>query len=227
MRFIERQALLEKKTYEAIDELEDIFSVEIPSYPEVRWLGSKGHFEDLGLPEYYRDVVENNRDIHGSLFLYKPGVIILNMANIHHINEEASHYTHMFVSKIVPENRSHEDLLALNCLIEMFGFLGSKILNSCRVNEYRNFPDYFAIGLTHGLGFEKFVDLLNDITGGDVSERIIHSQGWGLGERVFYALHTGQIKMDYVQELFRKNLFRNGEATSAFKELRERVWPVK
>lgn len=226
MRFVERQARLEKRTYEAIDELEDVFDVEVPSYPEVRWLGRRGHFEDLGLQECYRDAIENNQKNKGSLFLYKPGIIIINQNDIHHINEESSHYVHMATSGIVPENRGREDLLALNCLIEMFGFLGSKILNSSRVNEYKQFPDYFATGLKYGLKFENFVDLLNDITCGDTSERLIHSQGWGLGERVFYALHNGQIKMNYIQELFKKRFIKPGEAITAFKELRDLVWPI-
>lgn len=211
MRFVDKQARLEKRTYEAIDELEDVFGVEVRDYPEVRWMGSKGHFEDLGLPEYYRDVVENNKKNHGSLFLYKPGIVILNKDDIHHINEESSHYVHMSTSGIVPEKRNREDMLALNCLIEMFGFLGSKILNPTRGNWYKQFPDYFSIGLKHGLNFEKLVDLLDDFMTGDTSDRLIHSQGWCLGERVFYALQIGQIKMDYVQELFRKNFLNMGK----------------
>lgn len=225
MRFVERQARLEKRTYEAIDELEDIFNVEIPAYPEVRWLGRLGHFEDLGLPEYYRDEVESFQVQRCSTLMSKSKVIILNRDCPEHINEETSHFVHIEASGIHYENRDPEDLIHLHALVEMFGYLGSKLLDSSRKNSFKDFPDYFAIACRQGVGFNKFAEILSDIMKGDASERLIHSQGYGLAERIFCALQTRQAKMGYFQKLIRQNLNGAGEATKTFKDLRKEFWP--
>jgi hypothetical protein len=225
MKFVERQARLEKKTCEAIDELEDVFNVEIPTYPEVRWLGRLGHFEDLGLPEYYRDEVECLQAQRCSVLMSKSKVIILNRDCPEHINEETSHFVHTEASGIHYKNKDPEDLIHLHALVEMFGYLGSKLLDPSRKNSFKDFPDYFSIACRHRLGFNKFAGILNDITGGDVSERLIHSQGYGLAERVFCALETGQTNIRYFQKLIRQNFNGSGEATKTFKDLRHEFWP--
>jgi len=225
MRFVERQARLEKRTFEAIDELEDIFNVEIPDYPEVRWLGRLGHFEDLGLPEYYREEVECLKAQRCSVLMSKSKVIILNRDCPEHINEETSHFVHTEVSGIYYEDKDPEDMIHLRALVEMFGYLGSKLLDPSRKNSFKDFPDYFAIACRQEVGFHKFAEIVGDIMNGDASERLIHSQGYGLAERIFCALQTRQAKMGYFQKLIRQNLNGAGEATKTFKDLRKEFWP--
>ena len=44
MRFKNRQAQIERKVYESINDLEEMFQIEVADYPEVRWLGRLGRF---------------------------------------------------------------------------------------------------------------------------------------------------------------------------------------
>ena len=226
MRFVERQARLEKRTYEAIDELEDIFDVEVHNYPEVRWLGRKGHFEDLGLQEYYREDVEGFQKAGWCVFIHKPNMIILNSEDPSLFCEEAAHFVHLHASNIRSHNKNKEDYFAANALMEMFGYLGSKILNVSRKNPYRAYPDYFALAEARGVAFIQAMKPIQELDSEGVAEMLIHSQGYGLAERVFYALQTGQTNMDYFQKLIRQSLSKSGQATKTFKELRQEFWPV-
>jgi hypothetical protein len=225
MRFVERQARLEKRTYEAIDELEDVFDVEIPFYPEVRWLGRRGCFEDLGLPEYYRDDIEDLQRCGRSVFVNRANVIVLNDVEPTHINEEASHYVHFRVSNIQKIKRKQCDWLLTSSIIEMFGFLGSKFLNFSRRNDFQGRPDYFQMAFEKRVSYEDALSKLNALSE-QFEEEFIYTQGYGLGERVFCALQADQLSMDYIKDLFKKNFFGRGEVANAFKELRAQVWPV-
>jgi len=226
MRFVERQARLERQIYAAIDELEDIFGVEVPLYPEVRWLGRKGHFEDLGFPEYYRDEIEGLKAQRCSALMSKSKVIIINEDCSEHINEEATHFVHTEVSGIHYKNKDSEELIHLHMLVEMFGYLGSKFLDSTRKNSFKDYPDYFSIAGKNGLKFERFAEMLNEMMCDDVSERLIHSQGYGLAERVFYAMQTSQINNKKIRHLIRQNFDKKNSAIETFRHLRQEFWPV-
>jgi hypothetical protein len=226
MRFVERQSCLEQRIYCAIDELEDVFEVEIPFYPEVKWLGRKGHFEDLGLPEYYREEVEELQKYGRSVYVDRAHLIILNGYESVHINEESSHCVHFNASHINLIKRAPEEWLLVNSIVEMFGFLGSLFLEPRRKNEFFGRPDYFKIAFDAKVSFENAVRKLGMLPEKFENE-FIYTQGYDLGERVFYALYTGQIKMGYIQKLFNKNFSGKGEVTLAFKDLRRKVWPIR
>lgn len=225
MRFVERQARLEKRTYEAIDELEDIFNVEVPSYPEVRWLGRKGHVEDLGLHDDFMDDIEGYRKAGWSVFLHEPNMIILNSEDTNVLLEESTHFVHWHTSHINLSGRDSDDWLSVNMLMEMFGFLGSKIINFDRVNPFAKYPDYYSITKRHGSdGVKQYFQLLDSE---QIAEILVHAQGYSLGERVFYGLHSGQVERSYLNKLIRNPFKRKGEATYEFEELRRKVWPIR
>ena len=226
MRFKERQARLERKVYESINDLEEEFGIEVDQYPEVRWLGRLGKFEDLALSEQYRYSVESNQKAGGSVFLYKPNVIVINKDKDHHINEEAAHCFHLRTAKLSLSDKTAQDWYSVNVLIEMLGYLGSKILNPSRENIYAEYPDYLAMALNRRVGIQDALGPLRDLDQDILSEFLIHSQGYGLGERMFYAMESGNTSNEQVTKLFKKKFKRKGEATKTLIDLRSRMWPI-
>ena len=226
MKYSTRQARLEEKTYEALCDLEDEFQIEIEDYPEVRWLGRLGKFEDLGLPEKYRESVEFNQQSGGSIFLYQPNIIILNKDSVHHRNEEVAHCLHLRTSKPSLYDKDKKDWFALNVLIEMFGFLGSKILDPSRKNPYSQYPDYFSIASNEGVNIKEALGPLRDLDDKTLSEFLIHSQGYALGERMFYAFEEGQLSRERVRKFLRNKFEKPRQATRTFQRLRKEFWPI-
>lgn len=212
MRYLERQKRLERKTYSALEELEDEFQIELKEYPEVIWLGRLGKFDDLGLSERYRDSVESMQRSGGSIYLYRPGVIVLNKYSIHHVNEEAAHYFHLKNSKITLTDKNKQDWFAINILIEMFGFLGSKVLNPSRKNPYREYPDYLDIVSKTGATLQEALGPLKDLDEDSLSEFLIHSQGYMLAERIYCALNKGDISKKRIRNFVLKNFKKPGQA---------------
>ena len=227
MRSSTRQARLEGKTYAAISALETELDIDVQEYPEVIWLGRQGKFEDLGLPERYRASVEASQKSGGSIFLYRPNIIILNRDYVHHVNEEASHCFHLRNAGITLADKTKQDWFAVNILIEMFGFLGSKILDPSRKNIYKDYPDYLSLAVTKGVSFEQALDPLRDLDEDELSEFLIHSQGYGLGDRMFFALEGGQFSEDQIRAFVTKSFKEKGQATRALMQLRKGIWPIE
>jgi hypothetical protein len=227
MRFSKRQARLETKVYESINDLEEEFNLDLPVYPEVIWFGRLGKFEDLALPEKYRASVESTQKTGGSVFLYRPNIIILNKDNPHHINEESSHCLHIGTTKLSISDKTEQDWFSLNVIIEMFGYLGSKILDPSRENIYKDYPDYLSIALNKGINIDQALDPLRDLDHESLSEFLIHSQGYGLAERMFYAFEDGSFSMGKIRKLVRKRFDGEGEATKTLLQLRDKLWPIE
>jgi hypothetical protein len=226
MRSLERNTRLETSVYEAIGSLEEEFKLDIEYYPDVLWLGRQGRFEDLGLPEVYRSSVESNRMAGGSIFLYRPKVIVLNRDQPHHINEESSHCFHLGNTRITLGDKTRQDWFAINVLIEMFGYLGSKILDPSRRNIYQGYPDYFEVALRRDADLGSALDQLRDLDDETLSEFMIHSQGYGLGERMFYAFESGDLSRERVKRFLKKDFKKKGEATRTLIKFRKDFWPV-
>jgi hypothetical protein len=226
MRFKTRQARLEKKVYESINDLEEEFGLEVDDYPEVHWLGRLGRFEDLGLPETYREPVEDNRSTGGSIYLHRPNIIVINKELPRHVNEESSHCFHLNNARIYLLDKTPQDWYSVNVLIEMFGYLGSKILDPSRKNIYEEYPDYLSVSFQEGLDVKDALGPLKKLDKATLSEFLIHSQGYGLGERMFYALESGELSTERVRNLLRKGFKRKGSATNELINLRGEFWPI-
>lgn len=227
MRTIDRQYRIEDKTHQAINDLENELDIDLNKYPEVVWSGKFGYFEKLGLPESYRKEVEENRKSGGSIFLYKPNIIIINRDSPHHINEESSHCLHLNNARISLYGKSKEDWFSIRVMMEMIGFFGSKILDPSRKNGFHNYPDYFAlVQKKDGGDFERAMLPFRYCTAFEVSEMIIHSQGYGLGERVFNAFETGDCNLDEVKKLIKTNFSKPKEAIRTLENLRKKYWPI-
>ncbi len=226
MRFVERQARLEQRTYQAIDELEEVFGVEISRYPEVRWFGRLGHFEDLGLSECYREKIEGLQKYGLSAFVSRENVIVLNGDDSAHINEESAHCVHLSTSNICGKRRPMDEWLLANSIVEMFGFLGSLFLDPSRKNVFHDRVDCFQTAYDKKISFRDTVHRLNALPEKFENE-FIYTQGYGLGERTFDALQTGQVNMDYVRRLFKLNFSEPGQVITVFEKLRAKVWPMK
>jgi len=177
------------------------------------------------LAEYYREDIESLQKNGQSVLVTGANVIVLNINEPKHINEEASHYVHFNISNIHKGKRMPDEWLLVSAIVEMFGFLGSKILDPSRKNDFNGRPDYFQIARNKKVPFEDAVQKLNALPEKFENE-FIYTQGYSLGERIFYALETGQISSAYVNRLFRQGFCKSGQATKAFRDLRQEVWPI-
>lgn len=82
MRWNERQAKVEALSYQSIDELSDEFSLSLPFYPEVYWIGRTVDFDYLGLPSKLREEFDDRLSLRSSFYLKDHGVIVINTGNM-------------------------------------------------------------------------------------------------------------------------------------------------
>jgi hypothetical protein len=209
MRWSERQKIVEQYSEDYIDELADELNISVPFYPQVWWIGQPVKFEDLGLSEAYRETFNDARKYGQSQYLHKQKTIIVSKYQRHHIAEEATHFLHFNTSRISGADNTH-----LAFIIEMIGFLGSKLLCPDRKNPYRSEDDVLV------LPREKYIQTLSDYP-----ELVIHQQGYGLGERLYYSYLQGNFSKRQIHDLFLTN-FSPSEAKNYFAELRAKFWPV-
>jgi hypothetical protein len=227
MRWIERQRRVEEKVYDTLGLLEDEFELEIDSIPEVRWFGRKGYFEDLGLAEKYREEVEEVQFIRGSLYLTKPRMILLNRDLPHHVNEETAHYFHLSHSELDLKCLNKLDWFSAVVLTEMFGFFGSKILDSSRKNDqFKNFPDHVSMVASNPNEFAVSITSFNQAERKGIMNQIIYRQAYELGDRMFFAYEGGIFSKKRIQDFLVNNFRKSGQATEYFFNLREELWPL-
>lgn len=227
MRWKERQRRVEEHVYDAIHHLEDEFDLELDHLPEVRWFGRNGYFEDLGLPEKYREDVEENRASRGSIYLTRPKMVIINRFCPYHINEEAAHYFHLNHSDIKLTHLTKIDWLTTVILTEMFGFFGSKIVDCSRENDqFKNFPDHVGMAVTNPSEFGSALACFDDAEKRSNMNTIIYKQAYELGDRLFFAYEMGIISKQRVQEFLSRDFSKKGESTEYFFNLRSQFWPL-
>lgn len=226
MRYIEKQRRIEDLVFEAIDEIAEELEIEVPFYPEVYWLGRGVEFEFLGLPKTYKNDFLETKNNKAGIYFNKEKVILIAKDCSSYIGEEASHFLHHKSSKITARGKSKMNRISANILIEMFGYLGSKIVNPARINPYRNSPD-----LLFSTSYEtnKFKARMKKIYGEDeafLDDFIIHQQGYGLGERLFLKYARGEIEMKRIKKIFLNPLIKSNEPTIEFIRLRDELWPI-
>jgi hypothetical protein len=230
MRYSVRKRRIEDKVYEALSSLEEEFGLNLKNYPEVVYM-SKGTIPELlGLCPSLTDCVRESKQCGISRFLYKQNLVLITRDLPEHINEESAHCLHLNSANISLSRRTKADWFSINILIEMIGYLGSKVLDPSRKNQYRGYPDYFLIARKKEIDFKEALERIEDYEGDgefNWTEFFVHQQGYTLAEKMFYALELGDLSTGSVSRIIKKDFNKEGSALRKFIDLRRRFWPVE
>jgi len=227
MGYIRKQERIETTVFDAIEEIADEFDLNIPFYPAVLYLERNVEFEDSGLPSYFEQDFDNLQGEWDALFIERPCSIILSSRGIKSsYGEEATHFVHYVNSRIKKKQRGSSGGEFILCLREMLGFFGSLMLGEERKNRYSQWPDPWS----QKAEFKEFIKQLKKVYTQPIFlvDHIIHQQGYGLGERLFYAYQNSDISRGEITKLFKNNFEERYSARDTFLKFRRRLdWPVK
>lgn len=227
MRFLDRQRRVEECVYDSIEELAEEFDLNIPFYPEVKYLGRGLKFEDLKLLD--SDKKEYDSIKRGCPVLsYKNQLMVFSRGGCTPVflREEATHFLHAKNSHI--KYKSHTDVESDKILImrEMLGFFGSLVLGQ-RKNPFRIHPDLYNDYLK-ALDFTDRLENECGLEDGQIHDYWVHKQGYCMGQMLFAEYSAGKIPSERITSLFRESFTRNGRANAVFKEVRSEIgWPLK
>lgn len=221
-----RQESLENRIYEAIGELEEEFELETDTLPEVIWLRKSDDLNKLGLKNKHLKYLQDLREHSRSCFIYESNLIILNDSSQEDIGEESSHFFHYNLSRIFNHKREKEETLLVGAIGEMIGFFGSLILDPSRKNTSIKDQDYFSVQKEYGIPFEVSSKLLNFLPK-DKEDEFFYTQGYNLGERLFYAYSLGQIDKKYIQKILTNSCKTRGSVLKQFRKLRKDLWQLE
>jgi hypothetical protein len=211
MRWSERQRIVEEAVDDVIDELACEFNLEIPYYPEVWWCGKPLKFDDTRLLERYREDFEWARKNKSSLYLYRPGVVLVNQYLRHHIAEEATHFLHFVNARPTFYDKTPQERFFLNIFVEMLGFFGSKVVNSDR----EAFPAEIDL-MDYPLGERQRIF-------NEDPEYWIHQQGYELGDRLYYSYISGEIMPETIQGYFSYDFKKKNSSAYVYFGLRAQL----
>jgi hypothetical protein len=223
----ERQERIEETVFDSIEEIAEEFALEIPFYPQVHCLSKSTRFEDLCLPLYFQKDFDEIGKIFSACFIQKSFSILLGLKPLsNYCGEEATHFVHYVNSNIKRKNRDPDDLGFIECLSEMLGFFGSLVLGEERQNQYSGWPDPYSQP-------KEFKELLPQLKlrytqPAFLLDQVIHQQGYGLGERLFYFYQDSFITKKEITQLFKNDFREKNSPRKVFIELRKRLdWPIK
>jgi hypothetical protein len=206
-----RQENLEGEVYSAIEEVAQEIQLDVPFYPEVVWIGRNLRFEDSGLPKTYRTTFYMCRRTKSSVYLSRIKTVLLSMDLPEHIIEEGVHFLHLVNSGINSSRRGVQDWSAINVIIEMLGYFGSKLIFPERVNSYP---------IQKRTSLRKRLSLMKKDSG--VSEFLIYSDGYFFGERLYREYRARRFSREEVRDLFLRRFDKPLEATVAYTQFAAR-----
>ena len=176
------QKIAEETVYDLLFELGDELGIEIKQIPEVYYINASSKFENLGVDKRYNSLfseIKNEKD--NASILGIPKVIITSSVKKSSLAEEVGHFIHREYLNLKYETM--EELFAFCALKEMIGFFCSKLIDSSRVNPFKNIEDFFPKKFNK----KKFFSVLNKIAKQENSqfEKEFYAQGYGMGEKMF------------------------------------------
>ncbi|MBM3247082.1 hypothetical protein FJZ17_00895 [Candidatus Pacearchaeota archaeon] len=226
MRYEKRQERVQEQVEDLIDELAGEFDLPVPFYPNVRLITVHTDFNELGIPQrYYLPLVAVLN--HGtSTYLKSQKTLVTAKPSRQAISEEATHFLHLVNSRIRLAGKNSSDLNAVNIIIEALGFLGSKTLEPSRENIFQGTLDILPMSLEEEQDYLTRLATANKWAARTLKGFAFHQQGYGLGERMFYDWIQRGTTTREIRNLFLASFGNPGDATRAFRDLRERYWPI-
>jgi len=224
MRWQEQQDQIEAEVYDVIDELSDLLSIPISYYPEVWWMGKTVDSDMVFLPEYLREELEIRNSQGRSYYIIDKRIVIIAEKIKDDILEEASHSFHFMASGISNRSRGTIECLYLDSLVEMFGFLGARLVELDSKNPYEAFPDIFR--LLHGSQKNISCLLLEESDDNyDLYDFFVYQQGYGLADRIYFEYLSGNVSLSRLRRMFLNKFSTPNSAKSYFTRLKNEFWP--
>ncbi|NCN07821.1 hypothetical protein GW933_04015 [Candidatus Falkowbacteria bacterium] len=225
MRWQERQNKVEAAVYDVMDELSDILSIKVPYYPEVWWLGRSIDTNKLCLSGYLQDELEIRNFAGISYYIISKKMVIIGRCTTRHsILEESSHAFHFITSDISYKNRSQKDCMCLGALVELFGFLGARLVGSDLENPYEAFPDLSKLTKQSQKEVrQKLIEKFGDNF--DIDDFFVHQQGYGLADRIYFEYLSGNVSASRLRRLFLAKMSSVDGAINCFVRLKNEFWP--
>jgi len=221
-----RQETIEVAIFDAIDEIAEEFNLNIPFYPDVHCLDKSTGFDDFYLPDYFKKDFNNIVRSLDACFIQESCSIVLGLNPLKSdYGEEATHFVHHTNSGIKRKRRDNSELEFINCLSEMLGYFGSLVLGEERINHYSQWPDPYS----QKKEFHEFLKELRKKYPNPIflMDHMIHQQGYGLGERLFYSYQNSDISKKDIMDLFKNDFSEKNEARRKFVEMREKLgWQI-
>lgn len=224
MRWQEKQDKIEAEVYEAMDELAEILSIDIPFYPEVIWLGRE--FKPKIFPKNLREELEERwRSGRSSYLVDQKTVVICRRFIQHSILEESAHALNFICSGLSYAGHNKKEEILWRILVEMVGFLGARILDSNLENPYLGFPDLARLTKE---AQEKAKEIIEEKIGGsfDFYNFFIYQQGYVLGDLIYFEYLSGNVSKAQLRRLFLDKIDDPDVAKAKFSRLKRRFWPV-
>lgn len=210
------QRKIEQKALSVLEDIDNEFELNSNTFPEIYYIHSKLDYCFLGMSEEYEDLYDYLIKSKGGAYFPKEKVVLLATKKEEEIAEEMTHYLHLSGLK-----NTQEEILSdfsVGALTEMLGFFVSKLFSPARKNHYEKLGDLFegrnlyeifgVIGEEYSKGYES-------------KERLIHSQGYFLGERLYGEYISGNISKKEIKTLFKKPLSGKIKAYLEFLDWRE------
>ena len=212
-------ALLEEKCYEVLGLLEDELGIRSGKIPETYYIGKRDSFERLWLDSIHEadfDYVKKSR--RATTFL-REGIIFSGTLDREVLAEECGHFLHFLNSDFREETIFGR--FYFGAITEMLGFFASKLINPNRKNPFSDEPDLLGASLEYREQFEKILEEYKK--GFYAEERLIYSQGYGMGERLYNYYISELISPEGVQSLFEHPINSEVDAALFFNSLKYKI----
>ncbi len=207
-----KSSVLESKVYDFIDELADEFDLPVIPLPEVYWVGKNFSYDRIGLFGEDREDCKEKASSGKSMFIVSKNIIVIGEDSPVHICEEATHCVHFSNADLRSRYRRKEGFLALNSIIEMIGFFGSKLQSPSRKNIYRAYPDPLFDRKEYIKFEEKFCF--------DRENYFIYKNGYDMGEKLYDAYISSEISKEFIRELLLNDFSKKGSVDLMFSYLK-------
>jgi len=191
-----------ERTLDCIERLEYEFDLECLYEPYIHYIGRNRDIGDLGLSKRLYVKAKECQEEGVSMYINSSDTILIYKNSLNHIGEEASHFVHISNSKMA-HTHSFKDLVFKKAIIEMFGYFGSMVVGAQRTNPYQDEVEP-----------EKYDDFMD----------LVYHQGYGLGERLFYAYDDGRISKERIRRIMTNPFVGPQSATRTFLKLKREFW---
>ncbi len=220
MRWLEKQARLEERVHDCIDEIAEEFDLEVPYYPEVFYVGRAAKFIDFGLHKTYHENFEEIKEgTFEAVHLERPGVILTN-GNEVGLGEEAMHFIHYTLSKPTYGGKDENELGSRVIIKEMLGYFGSLFLGENREHPYGQIPDPYI----ESEKFKEYCKLHTEWVKDNPEDFLIHlthKLGYELGEKLYFAYSLGNFSKSRIRKLLTHRFEQKNSAEEMFKKIRK------
>jgi hypothetical protein len=210
------QKKIEEKALSILEDIDNEFELNSNTFPEIYYIHPKLDYCFLGMSEKHEDLYDYLVRSKGGAYFPKEKVLLLATKKEEEIAEEMTHYLHL--SNIENTQEGIISDFSVGALTEMLGFFVSKLFNPARKNYYQKLGDMFE-----GKNLYEMFEVIGEeySKGYDAKERLIHSQGYFMGEKLYLEYISGDIDKKEIRSLFKKPLSGKIKAYLEFLDWRE------